>query len=72
MPLLRVGLPREIKAESVFEDWSEYEHTTVYAGPAISYQGNDRVWATITPMYQLTDTDDEPDWLIRAIIGIQF
>ena len=58
--------------ESVFDDWSEYEHTTVYAGPAVSYQGNDRFWATVTPVYQLTDTEDEPDFQLRLIFGLMF
>jgi hypothetical protein len=65
-------LGAEAVVESVFEDWSEYEHTTVYAGPAISYQGNDRVWATVTPAYQLTDTEDEPDLQMRLILGLMF
>ena len=58
--------------ESVFDDWSEYEHTTVYAGPAFSYQGAERWWATVTPVYQLTDTEDEPDFQLRLIVGLMF
>lgn len=62
----------EAVVESAFADWSEYEHTTVYAGPAISFQGHERLWVTVTPMYQLTDVEDEPDFMIRAIVGLQF
>lgn len=62
----------EARVESVFDDWSEYEHTTVYAGPAISYQGHERLWVTLTPLYQLSDVEDEPDFLVRTIIGLQF
>lgn len=58
--------------ESVFEDWSEYEHTTAYVGPVVSYQGNDRWWATVTPMYQLTDTEGEADFQLRLIVGLMF
>ena len=58
--------------ESVFEDWSEYEHTTAYLGPVLSYQGNDRWWATVTPVYQLTDTEDEADFQVRLIVGLMF
>jgi hypothetical protein len=62
----------EAVVESVYEDWSHYEGTTVYAGPAISYQGNDHFWFTITPAYQLTNHDDEPDWQVRMIAGLTF
>ena len=65
-------LGAEAVVESAFENWSEYEHTTVYAGPAISFQGHERLWVTVTPMYQLSDVEDEPDFLVRAIIGLQF
>jgi hypothetical protein len=58
--------------ESVFHDWSQYEHTTAYLGPVISYQGNDHWWATVTPVYQLTDTEDEPDFQLRLIFGVMF
>ena len=61
----------EAVVESVYEDWSHYEGTTVYAGPAISYQG-DPFWVTVTPTYQLTDEDGEADWFIRMIAGWQF
>ena len=62
----------EAVVESVYEDWSHYQGTTVYAGPAISYQGNEHFWFTITPTYQLTNHDDEPDWRVRMIAGLTF
>ena len=62
----------EAVVEQGFEDWTDAGHTTVYAGPVFSYQRHERVWFTVTPMYQLTDTEDEPDFNIRTIIGIQF
>jgi hypothetical protein len=58
--------------ETVYEDWSEYEGTTVYAGPAFSYQRNERFWFTLTPTYQLTDNEDEADFNVRLIAAIQF
>jgi hypothetical protein len=58
--------------ESAYEDWSEYGGTTVYAGPAFSYQKNERFWFTVTPMYQLTDNEDEADLNVRLIAAIQF
>ena len=58
--------------ESVYEDWSEYEGTTVYAGPAFSYQKNERFWFTVTPTYQLTDDEGSADFNVRLIAAIQF
>jgi len=58
--------------ESVYEDWSHYEATTVYAGPAISYQGAEHFWFTVTPTYQLTDNEDEADFQIRLVAALQF
>lgn len=65
-------LGAEAVVESVYEDWSNYEGTTVYAGPAVSYQGHDRLWFTLTPMYQLTDNEGEADFNIRLIAGLMF
>lgn len=67
-----IFLGAEAFAESGFENWSEYGHTTVYAGPAVSYQGHDRLWVTVTPVYQLTDTEDEADFQVRMIVGLKF
>ena len=58
--------------ESEFDDWSEYEGTTVYAGPAISFQRNENLWFTLTPTYQLTDNEDEADFNVRLIAGLRF
>jgi hypothetical protein len=65
----RVGA--ELTAESEFEEWRYYAKTPVYCGPNLSYQSN-RWWATITPTFQVSDLDDEPDFVIRAIVGIEF
>lgn len=62
----------EVIAESAFESWSHYEGTTVYAGPAISFQGSERFWVTVTPTYQLTDREDAGDFQVRMIAGIEF
>jgi hypothetical protein len=58
--------------ESAYADWSEYEGTAVYAGPAFSYQKNERFWFTVTPTYQLTDNEGEADFYIRLIAALQF
>ena len=62
----------EVVVESAFEDWAEYEGTTVYAGPAVSYQGSEWFWVTMTPTYQLTDNEDEADFQVRLIAALQF
>jgi hypothetical protein len=72
----RLGAAARI--ESIYEDWSRYEKTTVYAGPAISYVGNGipgtkaNWWFALTPAFQLSNHDDEPDFLIRLLAGIEF
>jgi hypothetical protein len=62
----------ELLVESRFPDWSHYENSTAYLGPTISYQGGGHWWATITPAYQITGEDEEPDWKIRLITGWEF
>lgn len=65
-------LGAEAVVASEFADWSEYEHTTVYAGPALSYQRHEHFWLTVTPTYQLTDVESQADFQIRMIAGWQF
>jgi hypothetical protein len=62
----------EMLAEAGFEDWRDYTHTTVYAGPVFSYWSGRNLWVTVTPMFQLTDTEDEPDYNVRMIAGWEF
>jgi hypothetical protein len=75
-PGLKIGA--ELVVESEYEDWSDYEGTTVYAGPALNYMGgkvggsNVTWWVTVTPMFQLSNHEDEPDFQVRTIIGFEF
>jgi len=62
----------ELLVESGFPDWSHYENTTAYLGPTISYQGGNHWWVTMTPAYQITGEDEEPDWKIKVIGGWEF
>ncbi len=68
----------EAVVETVLADWRRYEHTTAYAGPAISYHGGNvgrsqaSWWFSVTPTFQLTSRDDEPDYVTRLIAGLSF
>jgi hypothetical protein len=62
----------ELLVESTFPDWSHYERTTAYLGPTISYQGGNHWWVTVTPAYQITGEEEEPDWKVRVIGGWEF
>lgn len=68
----------ELLIESIYADWNEYEKTVVYLGPSINYVGNGipgtqaNWWVTVTPTFQLTDEGDEPDFVFRAIMGLEF
>jgi hypothetical protein len=66
----RVG--GECVIESVYENWSSYEETTVYAGPNVNYVGGKNCWITVTPMFQLSDVESEADFMVRAVAAIQF
>lgn len=67
----------ELIIASEYDDWTDYEGTTAYAGPAISYQGGQigedgGWWVTVTPTIQLTNKDAEPDLVARMLFGISF
>ncbi|MEA2735150.1 MAG: hypothetical protein QOE14_1601 [Humisphaera sp.] len=62
----------ELVVESIYPDWSTYEHTAVYAGPVFSYWGAESFWFTVTPMVQLSNQDDEADFQVRVLGGYQF
>ncbi len=71
----RFSLGGEALVESIWEDWSEYDATTAWVGPSLGY-----VWETprveliakLTPLVQVTDVDDEPRFLTRLLIELEF
>jgi hypothetical protein len=65
-------LGAEMVIESEFSNWNHYEDTSVYAGPVVSYQGGKNWWLSVTPMYQLSSVESEPDFNVRMIAGIEF
>lgn len=71
-------LGAEAVVESVYADWNDYQGTTVYAGPTVSFTGEtigrlvSEWWVAATPAFQLTDEADEPDFQLRLIAGFVF
>ncbi len=68
-PELSIGA--ELTHEIEFPDWSSQSDDVVYLGPNFSWKKN-KFWITVTPMFQLTNLDDEADFQTRMIFGIAF
>lgn len=66
-PALRLGV--ELKHELESADWSEWQSPILYVGPTASYRRGDW-WMTLTPAMQTTNHDDEPDYVVRMIMGV--
>jgi len=51
-------------------------HNVLYVGPNLAFEvepeGGHEWWATITPLFQVTDVSDEPDFQVRLIFGFEF
>jgi hypothetical protein len=67
-----IHIGAECQIESVYENWSHYENTSVYVGPVIGYASGGHWWATLTPFFQLSSVDGEPDFQVRLITGYEF
>lgn len=66
-PRLLVGA--ELIHEIAIPDWRGTDANGVmYVGPNVSVR-NENWWATLTPMFQVTDIDDEPDFQMRLLVG---
>ncbi len=57
--------------EVEFPDWSEQGDDVVYIGPSISTQ-SDGWWIAVSPLFQVTNIDSEPDLQVRLVFGIDF
>jgi hypothetical protein len=62
----------ELVIESIFADWDDFEASHVFAGPVLSYWGGRNWFVTVTPMIQLTSHEEEPDFQVRMIAGVEF
>lgn len=66
-PRLLVGA--ELIHELAIPDWRGVDANGVmYVGPNVSIR-NEKWWATLTPLFQVTDIDDEPDFQMRLLVG---
>ena len=59
----------ELLHEFSIPDWRGIRGKGVlYVGPNFSYR-TEKWWATITPLFQVSDVEDEPDFQMRLIFG---
>lgn len=68
-PKLTAGF--ELLHEVEYDDWSEWKDHVVYLGPNVSVR-TPGWWMTITPLFQVTDIDSEPNFQARFIFGFDF
>jgi len=61
----------EVLHEIEYDDWDTWGDHLLYAGPNFSYL-SDQWWVTITPLVQLTDVAEEPNFQLRLLFGIDF
>lgn len=60
----------ELLHEFEMPDWRGIDGKGIfYLGPNFSYRA-ERWWATLTPLLQVSDIDDEPDFQMRLIFGL--
>lgn len=61
----------EMVHEIEYEDWAEWTDHVVYVGPNASYRSKGW-WVTAAPLFQVTDVEDEANFQVRMIVGIDF
>lgn len=60
----------ELLHEFGIPDWRGVRgKSTLYLGPNFSYR-TETWWATLTPLFQVSDVEDEPDFQMRLIFGM--
>ena len=69
MPSLTLGLQAIWEIE--FPDWEEQGDDVVYIGPSVSWQTKG-CWLSVSPLFQATNIDSEPDLQVRLLFGIDF
>jgi hypothetical protein len=67
-PRLTAGA--ELVHEIGIPDWAGASGKGVlYLGPNVSYRA-ERWWVTVTPLFQVSDVEDEPDFQVRMLVGV--
>jgi len=61
----------ELTHEIEFPDYTTQGDDVVYFGPNVSWK-KDRFFATVTPMWQVTDVESEANFQVRMIVGFEF
>ncbi|SRR5581483_2099258 len=69
IPQFSVGA--ELLHEVDIPNWKKSEPSVLYAGPNASFRSGNW-YATVTPLIQLTDRQDEFDLQTRVIVGVHF
>lgn len=60
----------ELLHETEMPDWRGFDgKNPLYLGPNFSYRAR-TWWATLTPLFQVSDVEDEPDFQMRLIVGV--
>ncbi|MGI8602784.1 MAG: hypothetical protein ACR2OZ_07260 [Verrucomicrobiales bacterium] len=68
-PSLSFGF--EALHEVELADWSDAGDNVFYLGPNVSYRKGD-FFAVLSPLFQLSDVESEPDFATRLIFGFNF
>ncbi len=61
----------EFLHEVAFDDWDETGPSVVYFGPNAAIRTKSW-WLTVSPLFQVTGVDAEPDFMTRVIFGVEF
>lgn len=57
--------------EIEIDDWEHRGDDVVSIGPSFAHQSGGW-WFSVSPLFQVTDVDDEPDLQVRLLFGIDF
>lgn len=69
-PQLLVGV--EALHEVEFDDWDATGPNIFYVGPNVAWRSKENFWITMTPLFQITDIEGEPEYQTRFIFGFNF
>ena len=57
--------------EIEIDDWEHRGDDVFSIGPSLSWQ-SEGWWLSVSPLFQVTDVEDEPDLQVRLLFGIDF